>query len=118
MSGTRPAGGRAASSTSSRRHLRGVDGLEPEPRRDGEHRQPGQLLRGRRRLDRAGAAGRARHPHAGGGAAGEVAAAVWTPGGELRVVHAFTTGDDAITAIDLIADPERLRQIDLVIVDA
>ncbi len=39
-------------------------------------------------------------------------------GGELRVVHAFTTGDDAITAIDLIADPERLRQIDLVIVDA
>jgi hypothetical protein len=37
------------------------------------------------------------------------------PGGRLRVVWSFTTRGDTITAIDLIADPERLGQIDLVI---
>jgi RNA polymerase sigma-70 factor, ECF subfamily len=42
-------------------------------------------------------------------------AAVWMPGGQLRVVYAFTTGAGGITAIDLIADPERLRDIDLVV---
>lgn len=43
------------------------------------------------------------------------AAAVWMPGGRPRVVWAFTTSGDTITAIDLIATPERLRNIDLVI---
>lgn len=45
------------------------------------------------------------------------AAAVWMPGGRLRVVWAFTTDGDRITAIDLIADPERLRRLDLVVPD-
>ena len=45
------------------------------------------------------------------------AAAVWMPGGRLRVVWDFTTTADRITAIDLIADPERLRSINLVILD-
>jgi RNA polymerase sigma factor (sigma-70 family) len=43
------------------------------------------------------------------------AAAVWMPGGQLRVVYDFTTSGNKITAIDLIADPHRLRRIDLVI---
>jgi RNA polymerase sigma factor (sigma-70 family) len=43
------------------------------------------------------------------------AAAVWMPGGRLRVVWAFTTSADRITAIDLIADPDRFRELDLVI---
>jgi hypothetical protein len=45
------------------------------------------------------------------------AAAVWMPGGRPRVVWAFTASGDKITAIDLIGNPERLRQIDLVILD-
>jgi len=36
-------------------------------------------------------------------------------GGRLRVVWAFTTDGSRITAIDLIAEPERLRRLDLVI---
>jgi RNA polymerase sigma factor (sigma-70 family) len=43
------------------------------------------------------------------------AAAVWMPGGRLRVVYDFTIGERAITAIDLIADPERLGELDLVV---
>jgi RNA polymerase sigma factor (sigma-70 family) len=43
------------------------------------------------------------------------AAAVWMPGGRPRVVVAFTTSGPRITAVDLIADPDRLRQLDLVI---
>jgi hypothetical protein len=35
--------------------------------------------------------------------------------GQLRVVYSFTTSGDKTTGIDLIADPERLSQIDLVI---
>jgi RNA polymerase sigma factor (sigma-70 family) len=45
------------------------------------------------------------------------AALAWMPGGRLRVVWDFATSGDRITAIDLIADPERLRQLDLVILD-
>jgi RNA polymerase sigma factor (sigma-70 family) len=44
-----------------------------------------------------------------------VPAAVWVQDGVLRVVYAFTVGEDAITGIELIADPERLRELDLVI---
>jgi hypothetical protein len=42
-------------------------------------------------------------------------AATWAPGGRPRVVLDFTISGERITAIDLIADPERLRQLDLVI---
>ncbi len=45
------------------------------------------------------------------------AAAVWMPGGSLRVVWAFATDGDRITAIELIAEPERLRRLDLAIPD-
>ncbi len=44
-------------------------------------------------------------------------ALVWMPGGELRVVYDFTVSADRITAIDLIADPERVRALDLVVLD-
>jgi RNA polymerase sigma factor (sigma-70 family) len=43
------------------------------------------------------------------------AAAVWLVGGEPRVVYGFTTSGEHIIAIDLIADPARLRELDLVI---
>jgi len=42
------------------------------------------------------------------------AAIAWMPDGELRVVFRFTARDALITAIDLIADPEHLRQLDLI----
>jgi RNA polymerase sigma-70 factor (ECF subfamily) len=41
--------------------------------------------------------------------------AVWMPGGQPRVVFAFTTDSDEITGIALVGDPGRLRKIDLVI---
>jgi RNA polymerase sigma-70 factor (ECF subfamily) len=43
------------------------------------------------------------------------AAAVWMPGDQPRVVLAFTTTGQRITAVDAIADPDRLRQLDLAI---
>jgi RNA polymerase sigma-70 factor (ECF subfamily) len=39
--------------------------------------------------------------------------AVWAPGGQPRVVFGFTIANGKIVAIDLLADPERLRQLDL-----
>jgi RNA polymerase sigma factor (sigma-70 family) len=56
-------------------------------------------------------AGRARfaQPALVDGAAG----AVWAPGGQPRVVFAFKIRDGRIVAIDLLADPERLRRLDL-----
>jgi RNA polymerase sigma factor (sigma-70 family) len=47
---------------------------------------------------------------------GGAASAVWMEGDRPRVVYDFTIGASTITAIDLIADPERLRRLDLVIV--
>ena len=41
--------------------------------------------------------------------------AVWAPGGQPRVVFGFTITRGKIGAIDLLADPERLRQLDVVI---
>ena len=38
---------------------------------------------------------------------------VWAPGGRPRVAFAFTFTGGRITAIDLVADPERLRQVEL-----
>lgn len=43
------------------------------------------------------------------------AGAVWLPSGRPRAVFAFTIRDGKITRIDLIADPDQLHQIDLVI---
>ncbi|MGH7630102.1 MAG: hypothetical protein ACREOF_12125 [Gemmatimonadales bacterium] len=40
---------------------------------------------------------------------------VWAPGGRPRVVFGLTIARGKIVAIDLVADPERLRQLDLVV---
>jgi hypothetical protein len=42
-------------------------------------------------------------------------AAVWVPGGSLRVVYDFTISGGRIVAIDLIADPQRLSELELVV---
>lgn len=47
---------------------------------------------------------------------GHDAAIVWLVGGSPRVVYRFTTGEHAITGIELIADPDRLRQLDLIVI--
>ena len=39
--------------------------------------------------------------------------AVWRPGGELRVVYRFTTRNDHITGVELIADPAVLARVDV-----
>src|SRR6266571_1718453 len=59
--------------------------------------------------------GRARvaQPALVNGAAG----AVWAPGGRPRVVFGFTITRGRIVQIDLIADPERLRQLDLAVLN-
>ena len=44
-------------------------------------------------------------------------AAVWMPGGRLRVVYDFTTSGNKITAIDLIGDPERFSALDIVVLE-
>jgi RNA polymerase sigma factor (sigma-70 family) len=41
--------------------------------------------------------------------------AVWAPGGQPRVVFGFTIAGGKIAEIDLLADPERLRQLELTI---
>jgi RNA polymerase sigma-70 factor (ECF subfamily) len=41
--------------------------------------------------------------------------AVWAPGGRPRVVFSFTITGGKITGIDLVADPEHLRQLDLMV---
>jgi RNA polymerase sigma-70 factor (ECF subfamily) len=38
-------------------------------------------------------------------------------GGQPRVVFQFTTTGGKIVAIDLVADPERLRQLDLAVLN-
>lgn len=42
-----------------------------------------------------------------------VPGAVWAPGGEPRVAILFTFAEDTIAAIDLVADPDRLAEMDL-----
>src|SRR6266545_4418351 len=56
---------------------------------------------------------RAAQPALVNGAAG----AVWAPGGQPRVVFGFTITRGKIVAIDLLADPAHLAQIDLVVLD-
>ena len=38
---------------------------------------------------------------------------VWAPGGQPRVAFAFNVAAGRITAIELISDPDRLREMDL-----
>jgi RNA polymerase sigma-70 factor (ECF subfamily) len=46
-----------------------------------------------------------------------VGGAVWAPGGQLRVVFTFTITRGRIAAIELVGDPEWLRQVDVAILD-
>jgi RNA polymerase sigma-70 factor (ECF subfamily) len=46
-----------------------------------------------------------------------VAGAVWAMGGQPRVVFRFTITDGRITGIEMLADPARLRGMDLQILD-
>jgi RNA polymerase sigma-70 factor (ECF subfamily) len=43
--------------------------------------------------------------------------AVWAPGGKPRVVLSMTIADGKITAITAIADPDRLSELDLAVLD-
>jgi RNA polymerase sigma-70 factor (ECF subfamily) len=43
------------------------------------------------------------------------AAAVWVQEGELRVVYRFTTSAEGISAIELVADPDRIEALDLIL---
>ena len=56
---------------------------------------------------------RAAQPALVNGAAG----LVWAPAGRPRVVFGFTIARGKIVAIDLVADPKRLRELDLAILD-
>jgi len=47
-----------------------------------------------------------------------VPGAVWAPGGRPKVVFAFTISDGKITGIALDADPDRLRDLDIVFLSA
>jgi RNA polymerase sigma-70 factor (ECF subfamily) len=42
---------------------------------------------------------------------------VWAPGGRPRVVFGLTIARGKIVAIDLIADPARLRELDLTVLN-
>jgi RNA polymerase sigma-70 factor (ECF subfamily) len=44
-----------------------------------------------------------------------LAGAVWAPGGHLRVAYVFTVAGGTITAIDRVANSERLRELDPVL---
>ena len=44
----------------------------------------------------------------------EAAGAVWAPGGRPRVVFGFKVLDGKIVEINLLADPERLRQLQVI----
>jgi RNA polymerase sigma-70 factor (ECF subfamily) len=46
-----------------------------------------------------------------------VAGAAWAPGGQPRAVFRFEVAGGRILAIDLLADPERLRRLDLELLD-
>jgi RNA polymerase sigma-70 factor (ECF subfamily) len=45
------------------------------------------------------------------------AGVAWAPGGRPRVVWAMTIEDDKVVAIDMLADADRLSQLDLVLLD-
>jgi RNA polymerase sigma-70 factor (ECF subfamily) len=43
---------------------------------------------------------------------------VWAPGGKVRAAFNFTLEDDRISAVELIADPERIQQLGVTILNA
>jgi RNA polymerase sigma-70 factor (ECF subfamily) len=45
------------------------------------------------------------------------AGAVWAPGGQVRVAFVFAITDGKIAAIEMLADPDRLSQLDVAILD-
>jgi RNA polymerase sigma-70 factor (ECF subfamily) len=45
------------------------------------------------------------------------AGVVWAPGGKPRVVFAFTIGRGKIVQIEMVADPARINQLDLSILE-
>ena len=47
-----------------------------------------------------------------------IAGLVWAPGGRTRAVIAFTIDDGTIVEINVTADPEQIRDLDIVLVDA
>src|SRR5262249_16127850 len=90
---------------------------------------PDVVLRADRTAVERGAAAEPRGPGPGGAFArlarglrfvlvDGVAGAAWMPGGQPRVVVAFTIEAGTIAAMELIADPVRLRDLDLVELDA
>jgi RNA polymerase sigma-70 factor (ECF subfamily) len=46
-----------------------------------------------------------------------LAGAVWAPGGQPRVAYVFTLDGGTITAVDRVADRDRLRELNLVVLD-
>jgi hypothetical protein len=48
---------------------------------------------------------------------GGLAGAVWAPGGRTRVAYVFTVAGGTITAINRVAHPERLRELDPVLLE-
>ena len=48
---------------------------------------------------------------------GGLAGAVWAPGGRTRVAYVFTVADGTITAISRVANVERLRDLEPVILE-
>ena len=49
---------------------------------------------------------------------GGLAGAVWAPDGRTRVAYVFTVTGGTITGIDRVANPDRLRELDLVILES
>jgi RNA polymerase sigma factor (sigma-70 family) len=74
---------------------------------------PGELRGARAVADTFSGRARAAQPALVNGAAG----AVWAPNGRPRVVFAFTVARGKIVGIDLLADQERIRQLELVVLD-
>jgi RNA polymerase sigma-70 factor (ECF subfamily) len=46
-----------------------------------------------------------------------LAGAVWAPGGQPRVAYVFTLDGGTITAVDRVADRDRLGELNLVVLD-
>jgi RNA polymerase sigma-70 factor (ECF subfamily) len=67
----------------------------------------------KKRLELTGQKGRARFAQTA--RVDGVVDALWAPGGLPRLVFAFTIRGGRITAIELLADPDRLRQMDVTV---
>jgi RNA polymerase sigma-70 factor (ECF subfamily) len=47
-----------------------------------------------------------------------LAGAAWAPGGQPRALFRFTVADDRVVAIDIVSDPTRLREFDVVLLSS